>query len=91
MHDFLLAKEIVDEVLRLASEKKLKDIKSVDVEVGRVNLAHDGFSEHAEDVSLENLQFGLESIAKNTLLEKTQFNIRKTAGDNWKITALNAD
>jgi Zn finger protein HypA/HybF involved in hydrogenase expression len=85
MHDFLLAKEIIDEVLEIISEKKLETIKSIDLEIGTISLAHDGFEEHTEDISLENLEFGLENIAKNTILENTKFNIKKVEGASWKI------
>lgn len=88
MHDFLLAKEIVDEVLKIAFEKNLKDIQSVSVSVGNIALSHDGMLEHTEDISLENLQFGLKSIAKKTVLKNTEFIIYKTGGGNWKITNI---
>ncbi|MDH4330277.1 MAG: hypothetical protein OEV93_01875 [Candidatus Moranbacteria bacterium] len=85
MHDFLIAKEIVDEVLRIIEEKKLSGVKRVDLEIGVIALAHDGFPEHEEDVSIENLQFGLEGVSKNTVLEKVEFSIKKTKDHNWKI------
>jgi Zn finger protein HypA/HybF involved in hydrogenase expression len=85
MHDFLLAKEIVDEVLNISKEKKVENIKSVDLEIGTIALAHDGFSEHVEDASLENLQFGLESISKDTKLSGVKFNIKKVEGNTWSI------
>lgn len=88
MHDFMLAKEIVEEVLRIAAEKKLSEVKKVFVEIGQIAMAHDGFDEHVEDVSLENLQFGIEAVAKNTLLEKTEFDIMKVPGENWIIKEL---
>ena len=86
MHDFLLAKEIVDEVLKIAAEKELKNIKTVSLEIGSVSLAHDGHPEHTEDISIENLQFGIENIAKNTILKDAKFDIKKMEGDSWKIT-----
>jgi len=85
MHDFLLAKEIIDDVLKIAEEKKLENIKRADIEIGMIALAHNGFSEHAEDINIENLEFGLMSIAKNTILKNTKFNIKKVAGDSWRI------
>ena len=88
VHDFLLAKEIIDEVLKIAAEKKISGIKSVDLEIGTIALAHDGFAEHAEDISIENLRFGLESIAKNTILKETKFNIKKAGGRNWRIVNI---
>ena len=88
MHDFILAKEIIDELRAIMAEKKIDKIKKVNVEIGMISLAHDGHPEHAEDISVENLQFGLKSIAKNTTLEKVEFEIKKVTGDNWKIVEV---
>jgi Zn finger protein HypA/HybF involved in hydrogenase expression len=88
LHDFLLAKEIIDELKRIAQEKGLNKIKSVNVEIGSISLAHDGHSEHTEDISLESLEFGLKSIAKGTIFENVEFKIKKVRGDNWKITDI---
>jgi Zn finger protein HypA/HybF involved in hydrogenase expression len=88
MHDFLLAKEIIDQILVIVKEKGLENIQSVDVEIGAISLAHDGLAEHAEDISLENLQFGLASIVKNTILEETKFNIQKVEGESWRIANI---
>lgn len=88
MHDFLLAKEIIDELKKISEVRKIVKIKSVNIEIGQIALAHDGHSEHIEDISLENLQFGLENIVKNTNLENVKFNIVKVTGENWKITDI---
>lgn len=85
MHDFLLAKEIVEEISKVASERKLADVKSVNLEIGSIALVHDGLPEHTEDIDLGNLRFSLESIASKYGLNKVKFNIEKTTGDNWKI------
>ncbi|MFZ2193698.1 MAG: hydrogenase/urease maturation nickel metallochaperone HypA [Candidatus Moraniibacteriota bacterium] len=85
MHDFMLAKEIIDELKKIIQEKKIDKIKSVNLEIGMVSLAHDGHPEHAEDMSIENLEFGLKSITKNTPLENIKFNIKKIAGEHWQI------
>ncbi|HBO16798.1 MAG: hypothetical protein UR69_C0001G0237 [Candidatus Moranbacteria bacterium GW2011_GWE2_35_2-] len=91
MHDFLLAKEIIDEVLKIAKERNLKKISRVDVKIGQVAMAHDGHDEHIEDISIENLQFGLEGISHNTILKNTKFNIEKIQGDYWKIVSLDGE
>ena len=88
MHDFILAKEIIDELGAIAKGKKLSGIKKVNIEIGMIHLAHDGHPEHTEDISVENLQFGLASIIKNTELENVEFVIKKIAGDNWSITEI---
>lgn len=83
MHDLMLAKQIIDELLRIISEKKLESIQSVSLEIG--NIAH---SDHIEDINLENLEFGLRSISKNTILKNAEFNIEKTEDSSWKITDI---
>jgi Zn finger protein HypA/HybF involved in hydrogenase expression len=85
MHDFLLAKEIIDEILKIAKDKNIVNIESVKIEIGSVELSHDNFPEHTEDISLENLQFGLKNIAKDTLLKDTKFDIKKVKGNSWQI------
>jgi Zn finger protein HypA/HybF involved in hydrogenase expression len=91
MHDFLLAKEIIDEVLKQAEDKNLANIKIVKLEIGSIALSHDGFEEHTGDINLENLRFGLENIAKNTLLKDTEFIISKIKGDSWKISSIEVE
>ncbi|MEI6587474.1 MAG: hypothetical protein WCO05_00830 [Candidatus Moraniibacteriota bacterium] len=88
MHDFILAKEVIDELGAIAKEKSLTKIKKVKLEIGLISLAHDGHLEHTEDISVENLQFGLASIAKNTEFENVAFAIKKVAGGSWKITDI---
>lgn len=88
MHDFILAKEIIDELKSIMVEKKLNKIKKVDLEIGLISLAHDGHPEHTEDISVENLQFGLENITKNTPMEGIDFRIAKITGEHWKITNI---
>jgi len=88
MHDFLLAKEIVGKLSEVAFNKKLSHIKKVYVEIGQIAMAHDGHPEHTEDISIENLQFGLKSIAKDGIFMDTEFFITKVPGDNWKIVDI---
>jgi len=90
MHDFLLAKEIVDAVLAIAKEKKIENIKSVTLEIGIGSVPrdhqHDNLDdEHYEELNLDNVKFGLEAIAKNTILKDTKFVAKKVEGGNWKI------
>lgn len=91
MHDFLLAKEIIDELKKISAEKKLEKVKTVSLEIGTISFAHDGFDEHSEDITVENLEFGLRSIAKGTVFEKADFVIRKTDGHHWKITGVEVE
>lgn len=88
MHDFILAKQIVDKVLEIAKEKGLKNIKQVDLEVGQIAMAHDGLEEHTHDLSAENIAFNLKAISKGTILSKSKFEIKKVEGDWWKIANI---
>lgn len=88
MHDFMLAKEIASKLSEIALSKSIKKIKKVYIEVGSVALAHDGHPEHMEDISVENLKFSLENIAKDALFSSTRFSIRKVPGESWKIVDI---
>lgn len=88
MHDFLLAKEIVDEVIKTIKERKIVQVKRVSLEIGQIALAHDGYEEHIEDISIDNLQFGINAITKGTVLEKTEFDIMKVNGGHWRLTNI---
>ncbi len=88
LHDFLLAKEIVDTVLANAKENNLKKVSKVALEIGTISMAHDGFDEHTEDISVDNLEFGIRTITTGTILEKTKFDISKVEGEYWKLVSM---
>ena len=88
MHDLLLAKQIIERVLEIAKERNLSDIKSVTLEIGSITLGHNDIPEHTEDISIENLEFGIKNLAKNTALSKAKFNIKKVSGKDWKISEI---
>lgn len=88
MHDFFLAKEILDELAKIAGEKRLKKITEVSLEVGSIALAHDGMPEHLETINIENLEFGLRGLSKDTDFENTVFKIKKIEGENWQIVGM---
>ena len=88
MHDFMLAKEMMDELKKIAQEKNIQKAKSVSLEIGIITMAHDGHPEHAEDINLENLQFGLSGISKGTPFEGANFKINKVEGGSWKIANI---
>ncbi len=88
MHDFLLAKQIVDKILEIAKGRNLSDIKSATLEIGSIALGHNDIPEHTEDVSIENLKFGIENLVQNTILENSKFDIKKVEGNSWKIVEI---
>ena len=88
MHDFLLAKEIMDTLKEISIKQKLKNIKRVSLEIGKITLAHDNFPDHAEEINLKNLEFGLKNLANGSVLKETEFIIRSTTGSSWKIVEI---
>ena len=91
MHDFLLAKEIVDELLRVIAERNIQKIKNVSLEIGNISMSHDGHPEHLEEINIHNLEFGIKGITKGTLLEGTKFRIGKSNGDHWRIVDIEVE
>jgi Zn finger protein HypA/HybF involved in hydrogenase expression len=89
MHDFLLAKEIADKILEVAKENKLEKISQVVVNLGTISMAHGEFEEHAEEISVENLRFGLEGILGQSGFNEIEFKISKVEGDNWELVSIN--
>ena len=88
MHDFMLAKEIMDELKKIAQEKKIEKVESVSLEIGMIKMSHDGHPEHTEDIDPENLRFGLEGISKGTPFDGAKFKIDKAEGESWKIVNI---
>lgn len=88
MHDFLLAKQIADELGRVAIERKFGKIRKVTLEIGSIAMSHDGHPEHLEEISPDNLRFGLESVFEGGAFEGAEFDIRKAEGDSWKIVSI---
>lgn len=88
MHDFILAKEIANKVIEVAQENKLEKISQIVLELGSISLAHDGFDEHVEDISVENLKFALEEILKQSGFDGIDLKITKVEGDTWKLVSI---
>lgn len=89
----MLAKEIVDELLAIAKEKNIQQIKAVSLEIGGASIPHGHqhaheHDEHLDELNMENVRFGLENVARDTILKNTEFKIAKVVGDNWKITNI---
>ncbi len=88
MHDIILANQIITEIKKIVKKKRINKIKKVELVIGSVALTHSGFSEHADDINIDNLKFLLENLAQNNGLEKVKFNIKKIPGDSWKILKI---
>ena len=70
MHDFYLAKEILDTVLKQAKKNNLKTVSRVFLGLGK-------FEEHNEKILPKNLRQNFHLLAKNTLASKARIKIKK--------------
>ena len=81
MHDFHLADQIFKTVLEYAEKNGFKKIKKIELELGSI-------LEHGEYILPENLIFNFNLLSKNTIAENAELNIKKTAGENWKLISI---
>jgi len=91
MHDLLLAKEIIKNLENILKEKKIKKIKNASIEIGNIFMSHDDHPDHAEEINIDNLKFGLKSISNGTKLENCDFKIKKIFGSDWKISKIEVE
>ena len=84
MHDFHLADQILKIVLEHAEKNNFEQIKKIELELGSI-------LEHGEYISPENLIFNFKLLAKNTSAENAELNIKKVAGDSWKLVYIDGE
>ena len=82
MHDFYLAKEILDRVLKQAKKNNLKTVSRVVLSLGK-------FIEHNEKILPKNLRQNFHLLAKNTLAKKAKLIIKKSKqSDVWCLEGI---
>ena len=82
MHDFYLAQEIIDKIIKHARQNKLSAVQAVKIELGAI-------SEHNEEISPANLKYWFAKITnKNSLFVRTKFTITTTKNKYYKITSI---
>lgn len=81
MHDWYLANEILKTVLEYAEKNGLRKIKKIEFELGSI-------LEHGEVISPENLIYNFNLLSKNTIAQTAELNIKKIAGDSWKLVSI---
>jgi len=84
MHDLHVADKIHKLVLQNAQQNNLRSVKNIEIELGSV-------IEHGADISAENLQFNLQMLNKRTLAGGAQVNIKKVAGNDWKLVSISGE
>ena len=85
MHDFYLAKEILDRVLKQAKKNNLKTVSRVVLSLGK-------FIEHNEKILPKNLRQNFHLLAKNTLAKKAKLIIKKLKQFNvWRLEGIEGE
>ena len=85
MHDFYLAKEILDEVLSAAKKNHLNKVNRAVIKLGR-------FIEHDEDILPANLKSNFQLLAKNTIVQDAELVVQKFARNNhWELVEIEGD
>lgn len=75
MHDFYLAKEIIELAKQEAEEKGLAKIKKINIELGEI-------VEHGESINPENLKYNI------NLLIPCEVEIKRIKGDRWRLVSI---
>lgn len=81
MHDLILAKEILNKVLKLAKKNKLKKISKIVIDLGKI-------VKHSQEIRPESLKYNFKLFAKNTIAEKAKLLIKKIKSKNWSLKGI---
>ena len=82
MHDFYLAKQILELVLDYAKRRGLNKISRVVISLGKI-------VEHNEEMKPENLRFNFNLLTKGTIAKKAKLTIKKSNKSNyWKLEGM---
>lgn len=84
MHDLLEAQKILETILDYAKQNKLKRVKSVEIELGRI-------IDHGEVLKPENMKFNLETLSRGTIAEGFAIMIKSIDGDCWKLKIIEGE
>jgi Zn finger protein HypA/HybF involved in hydrogenase expression len=82
MHEIILAKEILNEVLKQVKKNKLKTVSRVIIELGRNLNFH-------EKISLRNLKYSFKILAKDDFLKKAKFCLKYSKNlKGWRLKEI---
>ncbi|MDD5566605.1 MAG: hydrogenase/urease maturation nickel metallochaperone HypA [Patescibacteria group bacterium] len=73
MHDLYAAQDILEAAMNTAKTKKLKKITKLVIDLGEVK-------DHGEEITPANLRFNLKMLAKKTIANNAQIEIKHTSG-----------
>lgn len=84
MHDLHAADKVIKLVLEGAKANKLKDVKKIVINLGTV-------IEHGAEILPANLEFNIKMLAKNSIAEGLQVDIKKVAGSDIVLKEIEGD
>lgn len=84
MHDLHLANQIMKLILEYAQKNQLKKVTSAVIELGQI-------TEHGSEIAPENLEFNLKMLAKNTLANGLDVDIKKVKGESWILKEIEGE
>ena len=84
MHDLHEANKILKLILDYASKNKLSKVTKAVIELGSI-------VEHGDEISAENLEFNLRMLAKNTIAEGLNVDIKKGKGNGWVLKEIKGE
>jgi len=85
MHDFYLAKEILDQVLLAAQKHHLNKVNRAVIKLGQ-------FIEHDEKILPVNLKNNFQLLAKGTIAQDAELTVQKLAKNNhWELVEIEGD
>jgi Zn finger protein HypA/HybF involved in hydrogenase expression len=84
MHDLHEANKILKLILDYASKNKLSKVTTAVIELGSI-------IEHGDEISAENLEFNLKMLAKNTIAEGLNVDIKKGKGNGWVLKEIKGE
>lgn len=85
MHDFYLAKEILDQVISVAKKHRLNKVNRAVIKLGK-------FIEHDEEILPDNLKSNFQLLAKNTMAQGAKLVIKKLSKNNhWELVEIDGD
>ena len=84
MHDLHLANQILKLILDYAQKNNLNKVTGAVIELGQI-------TEHGSEIAPENLEFNLKMLAKNTVAEGLNVDIRKVKGGSWVLKAIKGE
>ena len=84
MHDLHEANKILKVILDYAKQNELKKVTQAAINLGSI-------IEHGSEILPENLHFNIIILAKGTVAEGLEVEIKKTKGDFWELEEIKGE